>query len=88
IASPGVKRGGVLNLVEHAIEVIGQPSAIPSALEIDVTGLKIGDSIHLSQVKLPEGVRLFHPEPDLTVATVVAPTGMKAEEDTTEESGT
>ena len=82
LASPGVKRGGVVNLVEHTIEVVGRPSAIPTALNVDLTGLRIGDSIHLSQVPLPEGVCLLQPEPDLTIATIVAPTGMKAEEET------
>lgn len=82
VASPGVKRGGVVNLVEHTVEVIGRPSAIPTALNVDLTGLRVGDSIHLSAIALPEGVRLLHPEPDLTIATIVAPTGMKTEEET------
>lgn len=86
--SPGIKRGGMVNLVEHAIEVIGRPAAIPSALVIDVTGLKIGDSIHLGQIKLPVGVRLLHPEQNITIATIVAPSSMKTEEKTTEESST
>lgn len=71
--SPGVKRGGVVNLIEHTIVVVGHPTDIPYILEIDLTGLKIGDSIHLNQVKLPEGVRLLHSEVDLTMVTIVAP---------------
>ncbi|VBB69330.1 LSU ribosomal protein L25p [invertebrate metagenome] len=79
-ASPGVKRGGMVNLVEHTIEIVARPTTIPTALEIDVTSMKIGDSLHLSQVKLPEGVRLLHPDPDLTIATIVAPSSIETDE--------
>ncbi len=72
-ASPGVKRGGMVNLVEHTVEIVARPAAIPVSLEIDVTGMKIGDSLHLSQIKLPEGVSLLHPDTDLTIATIVSP---------------
>ena len=78
-ASPGVKRGGIVNLVEHTIEIVARPAVIPVSLEVDVAGMKIGDSLHLSQIKLPEGVRLLHPDTDLTIATIVAPS--RIEED-------
>ena len=76
-ASPGLKRGGVLNIVRHDIPVRCPADAIPDHFEIDLTGLEIGDSVHISAVKLPEGVRPTITERDFTVATIV---GRAAEE--------
>lgn len=76
-ASPGLKRGGVLNIVRHEIAVRCPADAIPDHFEIDLTGLEIGDSIHISAVKLPEGVRPTITSRDFTVATIV---GRSAEE--------
>src|SRR5262245_15111500 len=56
-ASPGLKRGGVLNIVRHEIAVRCPADAIPDHFEVDLTGLEIGDSVHISALKLPEGVR-------------------------------
>jgi len=53
--SPGLKRGGVLNVVRHAIELVVPADAIPEGLTVDLTGLDIGDSVHISHVALPEG---------------------------------
>ena len=72
-ASPGLKAGGVLNIVRHEIELRCPADRIPDAIEIDLTGLEIGDSIHISSVKLPEGVKPTI-DRDFTVATVAAPT--------------
>jgi large subunit ribosomal protein L25 len=80
-ASPGLKRGGVLNVVQHEIELVCDAASIPDELHIDLTGLEIGDSIHISEVKLPEGVKPAIDDRDFTVATVVAPSAMKSEED-------
>lgn len=80
-ASPGLKRGGVLNVVQHEIDLVCDAASIPDELHIDLTGLEIGDSIHISQVKLPEGVKPAIDDRDFTVATVVAPSAMKSEED-------
>jgi large subunit ribosomal protein L25 len=80
-ASPGLKRGGVLNVVQHEIELVCDAASIPDELHIDLTGLEIGDSIHISQVPLPEGVKPAIDDRDFTVATVVAPSAMKSEED-------
>ena len=80
-ASPGLKRGGVLNVVQHEIELVCDAANIPDELHIDLTGLEIGDSIHISQVNLPEGVKPAIDDRDFTVATVVAPSAMKSEED-------
>ncbi|HVZ01245.1 MAG TPA: 50S ribosomal protein L25/general stress protein Ctc [Dongiaceae bacterium] len=79
-ASPGLKRGGVLNLVRHEIEFICSPDAIPQAIEVDLTGLEIGGSIHIHSVKLPENATLAIRERDFTVVSIGAPTGLKAEQ--------
>ena len=79
-ASPGLKRGGVLNVVQHEIELVCDAAHIPDELHIDLTGLEIGDSIHISEVKLPEGVKPAIEDRDFTVATIVAPSAMKSEE--------
>jgi len=79
-ASPGLKRGGVLNLVRHEIEFICSPDAIPQAIEVDVTGLEIGGSIHIHSVQLPENAKLAVRERDFTVVSIGAPTGLKAEQ--------
>ena len=81
-ASPGLKRGGVLNVVRHDIPVRCPADAIPDFFEIDLTGLEIGDSIHISAVKLPENVTPTITDRDFTVATIV---GRAAEEPTTTE---
>ncbi|MFN3076053.1 MAG: 50S ribosomal protein L25/general stress protein Ctc [Alphaproteobacteria bacterium] len=81
LASPGLKRGGVLNIVQHEIELVGQPEAIPTAIEIDLTGREIGDSIHIHHIALPPGVRSFVTDHDFTVATIVSPSGLKSEDE-------
>ena len=86
-ASPGLKRGGVLNVVQHEIELICDAAEIPDELHIDLTGLDIGDSIHISQVTLPKGAKAAIDDRDFTVATVVAPSAMKAEEEETAPEG-
>src|SRR5436190_15611275 len=80
-ASPGLKRGGVLNVVQHEIELVCDAAHIPSELHLPLDGLEIGDSIHISQVKLPQGVVPANTDEDFTVATIVAPSAMKAEEE-------
>ena len=79
-ASPGLKRGGVLNIIQHDLELICDAAEIPDEIHIDLTGLEIGDSIHISEVKLPRGSKSAIEDRDFTVATVVAPSAMKAEE--------
>lgn len=70
-ASPGLKRGGVLNIVRHTIELRCVAEAIPEYLEADLTGLDIGDTLHVSAISLPEGVELTIADRDFTVATIV-----------------
>ena len=79
-ASPGLKRGGVLNVVQHELELVCDAAHIPEEIHIALDGLDIGDSIHISHVKLPEGVRPSIEDRDFTVATIVAPSAVKAEE--------
>jgi large subunit ribosomal protein L25 len=71
---PGLVRGGVLNVVRHEVELMCPANAIPEQIEIDLTGLSIGDSIHISAVSLPEGVTPTIDDRDFTIATIAAPT--------------
>ena len=80
-ASPGLKRGGVLNVVVHELEIACDAASIPSEIHIALDGLEIGDSIHISNVKLPDGVQPVNQDEDFTVATIVAPSAMKSEEE-------
>ena len=78
--SPGLKKGGVLNIVHHDLDLLCDADKIPDEIAIDVTGLDVGDSIHISHVKLPEGVASAITDRDFTIATIVAPSGMRSEE--------
>jgi large subunit ribosomal protein L25 len=80
-ASPGLKRGGVLNVVSHELELVCDAAHIPNEIHVALDGLEIGDSIHISNVKLPDGVEPANQDEDFTVATIVAPSAMKAEEE-------
>ena len=77
--SPGLKKGGVLNVVRHELELVCESDKIPDDIQIDVTGLEVGDSIHISQVKLPAGSASAITDRDFTIVTVVAPSGMRSE---------
>ena len=72
--SPGLKRGGVLNIVRHDVEVLCTADNIPQIFEIDLTGFDIGDAVHASRVPLPEGVTFTITDRDFTIATIAAPT--------------
>ncbi|MCS6987862.1 MAG: 50S ribosomal protein L25/general stress protein Ctc [Sphingomonadaceae bacterium] len=78
-ACPGLKRGGVLNVVRHEIELQCPAEAIPDDITVDLAGFDLGQSIHISAVTLPPRVRPTI-ERDFTIATIVAPSGLKAEE--------
>jgi len=85
-ASPGLKRGGVLNIVRHELELICENDKIPDDIQIDVSGFDIGDSIHISNVRLPKGSESKITDRDFTIATIVAPSALKSTEgDTTVE---
>jgi large subunit ribosomal protein L25 len=77
--APGIKRGGVLNVVRHRIEVTCPVDAIPEKIVADLAGLDINDSLHISHVPLPEGVKPTITDRDFTVATIAAPAGVKEE---------
>lgn len=77
--SPGVKKGGVINLVHRSINMLCDPARIPHCIEVDIAGLEIGKNLHIHSIKLPEGV-----EPvDKTNFTVVSIVGRAAEETVT-----
>ena len=78
--SPGLKKGGVLNVVRHELELVCESDKIPDDIQLDVTGLDVGDSIHISHVTLPEGSVSAITDRDFTIATVVAPSAMKRDE--------
>lgn len=77
---PGLKKGGVLNIVRHEVEVIASATAIPEALEADLSDADVGDTIHISAVKMPEGVTPTITDRDFTVATIAAPSAMRSSE--------
>lgn len=84
--SPGLKRGGVLNVVRHELELICDNDKLPDDIQIDVTGFDVGDSIHISHVTLPKGCESKITDRDFTIATIVAPSALKSTEgDTTVE---
>lgn len=76
---PGIERGGVLNVVRHEVEMIARADNLPDYLEVDLTGYEINDSIHISQVNVPEGARPTIDDRDFTVATIAAPSAVRAE---------
>jgi large subunit ribosomal protein L25 len=83
-ASPGLKRGGVLNIVRHEIELYCPADNIPEQIEIDLTGWEIGGSIHISHVKLPPNVQPVISDRDFTIATIAGAGGKEEEEPTVE----
>jgi large subunit ribosomal protein L25 len=77
-ASPGLKRGGALNIVRHEVELICPVAHIPEHITVDMTGFEVGDSVHISHVKLPPDVTPAITDRDFTIATVTAPSGLKS----------
>ena len=84
--SPGLKRGGVLNVVRHELELTCPADSIPGEIVVALDGLEVGDSVHISQIDLPEGVTSAIDDRDFTVAGVVAPSALKRA-DSEEEEG-
>ncbi|CAH0496496.1 50S ribosomal protein L25/general stress protein Ctc [Novosphingobium sp. CECT 9465] len=85
--SPGLKKGGILNVVRHELEMICAPDSIPDDIIVDVAGYEVGDSIHISAVTLPAGVKPAISDRDFTIATIVAPSALKSEEGDTATAG-
>ncbi|WP_440957791.1 50S ribosomal protein L25/general stress protein Ctc [Oceanicaulis sp. LC35] len=79
--SPGLKRGGVLNVVRHAVEVNVPAGSIPDQIDVDLSGYDIGDSIHISSVTLPEGVTPAITDRDFTIATIQNSRAARASDD-------
>lgn len=78
--SPGIRRGGVLNIVRHEVELSCPADTIPDDLVTSLAGLDVGESIHISAFALPEGAKLLIDDRDFTVATIVAPSALRSEE--------
>jgi large subunit ribosomal protein L25 len=77
-ASPGLKRGGALNVVRHTVKLKVKANKIPEEIVVDLAGRDIGDSIHISSIPLPDGARPVIRDRDFTIATIV---GRKVEEE-------
>jgi large subunit ribosomal protein L25 len=86
-ASPGLKRGAVLNIVRHELELVCDAAEIPDEVSIDLTGFDVGESIHISHVKLPAGAASAITDRDFTIATIVAPSALKSSEGDTGKDG-
>ncbi len=84
---PGLRRGGVLNVVRYDIEVNCVVDSIPASFEVDLTGLDIGDSIHFSHLTVPDGVEPTITDRDFTIATIAAPNVATEEEEVEGEGG-
>jgi large subunit ribosomal protein L25 len=81
-ASPGLKRGGVLNIVRHTVEFSCPADAIPEKITVDLTGLDIGDSVHISAVPVPAGITPTIADRDFTIATIAGAAAARPETET------
>jgi large subunit ribosomal protein L25 len=77
--SPGIRRGGILNIVRHGIELSCPVEGIPDRLVVELNGLEIGDSIHISRIMIPEGCRPTITERDFTIASIAASSAVREE---------
>ena len=80
-ASPGLKRGGALNIVRHSVELTVPADNIPDSLTADLTGLDLNDSVHISSIKLPAGAKPTISDRDFTIATIAPPSGFSETEE-------
>ena len=78
--APGIKRGGVLNVVRHELELVCDAAEIPDEIAISLEGMDVGASIHISHVTLPKGAKSAIEDRDFTIATIVAPSALKSTE--------
>ncbi len=78
---PGIKAGGVLNIVRHTVECNCPAVSIPEAIDIDLEAFDLGDSINFSATKLPDGVTATITDRDFTIATIASPAGLKSEDE-------
>ena len=77
--SIGVKRGGVLNIVRHELELLCKPDSIPSAIEIDILNLDIAHSVHINDIKLPENTKTAIKDRNFTLVTIAGRSGKEEE---------
>ena len=85
--SPGIKRGGVLNIVRHELDLVCDAAHIPDEIVVSLEGFEVGDALHISSVTLPRGAESGIVDRDFTIATVVAPSALKSSEGESEEEG-
>jgi large subunit ribosomal protein L25 len=78
--SPGIKRGGVLSVVRHDVELVVDAAEIPDQITVSLKGYEVGDSIHISAVELPKGAHWAIEDRDFTIATITAPSALKSAE--------
>ena len=76
---PGIKVGGVLNVVRHTVEVTCPATSIPESFVVDLINLELGDSANISSVDLPEGVEPTITDRDFTIATIATPAGLRSD---------
>ena len=79
--SPGLKQGGVLNVVRYTLELVCPATEIPESIDIDLSGLELGDGVHISAITLPDGVTPVITDRDFTIATIASPAGLGAADD-------
>lgn len=79
-AAPGITRGGVLNVLRHELELVCDAAFIPEQVTVQLDGLDVGASIHISDVTLPKGTTSAITDRDFTIATIVAPSALKSSE--------
>ncbi|HYM73384.1 MAG TPA: 50S ribosomal protein L25/general stress protein Ctc [Stellaceae bacterium] len=77
--APGLRRGGILNVIRHSIDIVCSVDAIPDQLTVDLNGLEIGDSIHIDSIAMPEGVRSTLTSRDSTIASIAASSAVREE---------
>ena len=83
--SPGLKRGGVLNVVRNEVELVVSAGDIPEKIVVNLSGTAINDTLHISDVSLPAGARPTITDRDFVIANIKAPSGLRSEEDEAEE---
>jgi large subunit ribosomal protein L25 len=77
--SNGLRRGGILNIVRHGVDLICSVENIPDRLVVDLSGLDVGESIHIEAIALPEGTRPVITDRDFTIASIAAPSALREE---------
>jgi len=85
-ASPGLKRGGALNIALHEVELLAPADSIPEELVVDLAGLDVGDSVRAVDLKLPAGVQIAPHDRDATVASIATSSAMTSAEGSAEET--